>query len=826
MTPKLYLLGGNGSMHAWWDDARPHFRHKAPVSLELPGFGANASPRYRNLEELAAALLEMTEPGQEIFAVGVNGLVVLHALLRQPGHFQQVYLLAPVGAFLWERSFVKLMRIRPLRHLIHFLLQHAPRLFKRKFSSQNWTTAQYQRMGDGYKACRAFPAYFDFVNARTALNFFETITDRIELIWGTRDAVLDEAQAAAWDSILARAELTFSFKQAWGHYPYIDDPEGFAAYMDAPPLGTKAHTKYGRLALASVAGLPVPSCWTVYRAEAYASIEPQLPENDLYVLRASQSGEDHIDHSQAGLSRSLLRVAKSNISAELDALFQDGAEAVVVQRYVAPKLSGVAFVRHLAAEVAWVEGHLGQLLNGQQASERLILSRMGEGWAKPTGQPEVFARHGLSLDALFDFLQACIRAFHYQHSDIEWAWDGQQFHLFQIRPDTAYLWHRCLTSANLDEILPARVSRIMEYIQRAAAPHIGKVLARWDERVLRDQEPFSVVHEDASYINSDLFLARFRDWGLPGSLYAQEIGGTTPPLPAHPLRFLRALPRLIRMGFRSRYALHDLNARLLQFEQQLNQLLPPDASRPLAAAQWPAFLHWFRRYYLFIVQQNILINTATSSALLDLLPGSTVYRKLSQEASPHRLPFESDPATPRPPHPPASLLPFPSWSPLVRGLHLSGMPGIRSTYIELREWFRDNNMRLFHRVHLALKGSDWLQPHTAARQQHGTFWQDGGASLQQDFSFVIYPGTVEGVVGEDILLVHALEPGHYEQYQRARAVISRTGGRLSHGATLLRELKKPSAIIHDLEAFPAGTPAILRDGQLIRRTPKTQGATS
>ena len=63
---------------------------------------------------------------------------------------------------------------------------------------------------------------------------------------------------------------------------------------------------------------------------------------------------------------------------------------------------------------------------------------------------------------LLSFLFESIRLFHYQASDIEWAWDGTDFFLLQIRPVTAYGWHRCLTSANLDEILPKQVSRLME----------------------------------------------------------------------------------------------------------------------------------------------------------------------------------------------------------------------------------------------------------------------------------------------------------------------------------------------------------------------------
>jgi phosphohistidine swiveling domain-containing protein len=79
---------------------------------------------------------------------------------------------------------------------------------------------------------------------------------------------------------------------------------------------------------------------------------------------------------------------------------------------------------------------------------------------------------------------------------------------------------------------------------------------------------------------------------------------------------------------------------------------------------------------------------------------------------------------------------------------------------------------------------------------------------------VIYPGSASGVVGREILVVDALEPGHYEDYRRASAVIARTGGRLSHGATLLRELKKPSAVIGNLNGGLDGRRIAYSNGRI------------
>lgn len=97
---------------------------------------------------------------------------------------------------------------------------------------------------------------------------------------------------------------------------------------------------------------------------------------------------------------------------------------------------------------------------------------------------------------------------------------------------------------------------------------------------------------------------------------------------------------------------------------------------------------------------------------------------------------------------------------------------------------------------------------------HNSFWQDGHEGASKAKSFVIYPGRVQGVLGKDILLVDTLDPGQYAFYKAARAVIASMGGRLSHGATLLRELRIPSAVMPDLDPAWAGRKVIYDNGRI------------
>lgn len=808
--PILYLLAGNGSAADWWDDVLPCFHRYCPVPLELPGFGDNQAEPCRDLAGYAQALLAATIPGTAILAVGINALPVLHALQREPGHFSRTILLSPVGAFLWQRRLPAIMAWRPLRRMVHWLLSHRPNWFARKFSVKRWRPAQYRRMGAGYRRCRAFQPYWDIMRADKALALLEWIADPIDIIWGGKDNVIPPAQAAAWSAILARADLTFDLAKDWGHYPWIDDPAGFAARIDAMARGVPAHSKAGRLFLARLAGLPVPAAITVRSRD-----EPGLrdflagQEGALFAVRSSSAQEDQADAANAGLSVTFLRRGANDVPACVAELCAAGVREILVQCYVAPLRSGIAFVRHLAAEIEWVDGHLESLADGTAQPRRVTLSRLGGGWS--TGRLE---ENGDTFQhALWGFLQTVLRAFHYVPGDIEWAWEGRQFWLLQYRPVTSYGWRRHLTAANIAEILPPQPSRLVEYAQRRAAGSIPAVMARWDSRVLKDNEPFSALFDEASYINNDLFLARLRDWGLSSRRYASEVGGGVPIFSAHIGRCLLSLPVFYRMQRESRLALLSLEDGLQRFDDELSLLIGNRATG-LQLAQW------FTRFYLFIVQGNLCIATAVASAGGGLLGvPATVYAELRQ--APHRMPWETDPATPRcdpdTVQQRLTLQPFPLWPAFVKMAHRLGFPGMRGYYLQVREWYRDNLMRVFFRLHHAFQPhdrDDWFAPHAHPRNRQGGFWQDGTEEANAADEFVIYPGSAEGLLGSEILLVDSLDPGRYEEFRAARAVITRLGGRLSHGATLLRELRKPSAVIPAVSPDWIGQRVLYADGVL------------
>ena len=177
---------------------------------------------------------------------------------------------------------------------------------------------QYARMGEGYRRCRAFEPYWDIMRPDVALMLTEWITTPIELVWGGRDGVAHWQQASAWSSILARAQLAVTLQPEWGHYPWIDDPSGFVGWLEQGPIGFPAHTKAGRLRLAELAGLSVPTHIRLTQANdpALDALLDSFP-NTLWAVRSSGANEDQADYANAGLSKTFLRVPRGEVEPEL-----------------------------------------------------------------------------------------------------------------------------------------------------------------------------------------------------------------------------------------------------------------------------------------------------------------------------------------------------------------------------------------------------------------------------------------------------------------------------------------------------------------------------
>jgi len=212
---------------------------------------------------------------------------------------------------------------------------------------------------------------------------------------------------------------------------------------------------------------------------------------------------------------------------------------------------------------------------------------------------------------------------------------------------------------------------LVEYAQRrAAAEYPGNHGALGCASVAGQRVVHRGVRRRVIY-QHDLFLARLADWGISASNYAGEVGGATPHLPWRPLKMLRSLPLFLRMQRIARGHLLTLGHGLQRFDQELTELVAQRADGQQLA-------DWFTRFYVFVVQGNLCIATALASSGGEWLGRPpTAYDNL--ENSPHRLPWETDPATPRPAASELPLQAFPQWSSLIRIAHSTGLPACAVT---------------------------------------------------------------------------------------------------------------------------------------------------
>lgn len=829
--PILYLLGGNGSSKSWWKYSLPHFKLVDPVPIDFSHLD-NSSKNFdffNFLDKLSDELVKQTQPGNNILACGINALVVLRVCVKHPKHFNKIILFAPIGANLWKSKYGNLLSWSIARKTAKKILSNNPKLVIKKLTDAQWNGDILKTFTEGYKNTNLFEKYFKFVKPYNALDLVEWIENDIEIIWGAKDTVVNIENLPAWDAILARAELNLTIKDNWGHYPYFEQPEELANIIEQSLSNNKnsfsSHTKSGRLKLASLAKVKVPQLFTIRKSdlpefstgsiEKYITNYSLLTTHSLFAVRSSSSTEDKADSSNAGRYNSFLRVKKEELAQKIFEVFSSDTEMdeVIVQEFLEPKVSGVAFVRNISCEIEWVDGHLEDLVSGKKKPFRAIVSDMKGEWQKNWNMYVEEAPFVLMLSDLAEFLNKCIGVFQYQHSDIEWAWDGEYYYMLQIRPVTSYNWHRALTSANLDEILPKQVSKIMDYAQVGAASSISRIYALWYPKILEVNEPFTVLYENASYINLDLYMAMFKRWGLPSKLLSKDIGGTTPELKFNLFRAVKSIPLFYKMIRVTRKYILSIDKHIKEFERELLSIQTNDEDK---------YVNWFVRYYMFIVRTNIIIKAANASSRGSFLHGKNkMYSKLDRNAK-HRTPFESDPASPRDITDFKNVVDLHKPKGIQKFFYVDGFFGFNNYFVYVREWFRDSNMRLFQRLHAGLekteKGREWFEKFDAERKITGTFWADEGDVYDQDFSFVIYPGSAEGIVGEgkDILIVDYLDPGKYSEYKKYKVVISKTGGKFSHGAILLRELKIPSAIISNIENDLNGKKVKYENGKVNR----------
>lgn len=941
--PTLLLVGGNGSTADRFTRAWPWLEERfEPILVEIAGQGTRAHaaipaslPGFADdlAAELARAVPEGATRAPICYGHGVGGLVLAHAALRLPWRPARLVLHAPVGARLARRRFPRLMAWRPVRALVQALLGASgigPRLAARLFDPAGATTAEdRRRFARGYRQARSFAALFTGIDPLAALDGLEALDVPVTLLWGLADEVLGWDQLLPWAEAAVRAPVTARLVPGWRHYPYLDWPAAFAEVLaecaeDLLPTAPVAldqlyhyrpRTKAGRLAGMRRAGLPVPPGWWIPPVALENGSAERLFRGlrGRYAVRSSSHREDQAGHTAAGVFESLLDVAPRELLdacrrvvasgapeylARLEGSADGGAAAavdVLVQEMVAPRAGGVAWTRGLGVDLEITAGRIEQGVSGAVPAVRASLSELGTPWsALPAELPGGLREAGLR-QAVWPVLRRVHALFDTGTLDVEWAVDEHgATRILQARPvGERHGARRLLSAANLREIMPPDPSPFFVGAIAAGNHVMPRYYARHDHALAAWHEPFSVTVGGRVYLNADLLTAIMDRWGLPRALVSRGVGGRLPARAPRPLRFLAALPVLLRL-------LADFTAVQPRTAQALVEL----RAHLDAAHDLPALARWFENAFATLVIANLRLTGALSAAipLWPVPPPEIVTVTMARElraggqpgapeesetlaepsdaarshsgsagAAPspeafeerwgHRGEYETDPAQPRGEEirRPGTALALTARPPLPDPLlalpgTMRRLPFLARRHMGAhREWFRDSAMRLWAafrarmldhasvhvaRGYLRNAGEIWLLTSTelqtlppetwseriAARQATAPtpsvtadlFWSDTLTPLGTAPPRVLplVPGTVTGPAlvartptealallatlsthdGAPVLIAPAVDPGWLPVFVRVGGVAAELGGRLSHAATLLRELAIPSVL--------------------------------
>ncbi|MFQ3536029.1 MAG: PEP-utilizing enzyme [Aggregatilineales bacterium] len=316
----------------------------------------------------------------------------------------------------------------------------------------------------------------------------------------------------------------------------------------------------------------VPDPSRLVFAIGFPNFEWELPGP--FAVRSAFSAEDGVTHSLAGYFTSRLNVDGRDpvqMAEALRAVWESAERAVtqlgelrhdvLIMRMVAAKHSGVAFTEHAYADdlVNFTEGLADKLVSGAVAGESLSLPKLRAGEKPHTDLPDWAQR----LQVL---LRDVRRVFSHKRSgrdwDIEWADDGTQCWLIQVRPVThPTRRNEAFTIANHKEILPPLPSIFMTSLIASCADRLFAYYRDFDG-TLPENRPFIEVFNGRPYINLSLMVEMMRTLGLPSKLVTDSIGGKTErDYPANFRQMARKVVPLMRFGMAQLFAVGSAQRR-------------------------------------------------------------------------------------------------------------------------------------------------------------------------------------------------------------------------------------------------------------------------
>lgn len=230
---RCFAVPGNGGSAARWQRLTAHLPDDIDLRpVTLPGFGGRPMDvDHPTVDDFAAWLRRdigaelADDPGPSVvLGHGIGGSVLLQA--AQVGAVADGYIFhAPVGPFLGDRLFPRLMRPPLVRHTARRAISGplGRMLLRRRFDAD--MAAAFAR---GYADCDAFSVMFDILD-QDWFDDLRPITTPSTLLWGGGDRVLKEEYVHGFSGVLPDASI--EIEPDWAHYPMIDNAADYARVL-------------------------------------------------------------------------------------------------------------------------------------------------------------------------------------------------------------------------------------------------------------------------------------------------------------------------------------------------------------------------------------------------------------------------------------------------------------------------------------------------------------------------------------------------------------------------------------------------------------------
>jgi pimeloyl-ACP methyl ester carboxylesterase len=229
----IAVHGNGGGASRWALLPRPLAPDVALHAVTLPGFEGRPLPdgpvTMATFADALRAVVRAAPRPRVVLGHGIGGSIALDALGGAGAEIDGIILHAPVGARLDTRAFPRLMAAPPVRRAVRLGISSLPaRLVGRLVLFRSAPPGTADRFLREYRRCEAFEPMFDLLTAEWFAGL-EPVAVPGLLLWGSRDRVLDVDHLADFQRLVPRA--TRHVEPGWGHFPMLDEPDGYAAVV-------------------------------------------------------------------------------------------------------------------------------------------------------------------------------------------------------------------------------------------------------------------------------------------------------------------------------------------------------------------------------------------------------------------------------------------------------------------------------------------------------------------------------------------------------------------------------------------------------------------